>query len=293
MKRLALVTLVTLGLLGACDQRDKRPMDREAAKGLFDQIKLDSPPGMSDLTVDDRGIVWAIAERDRRVLEIDVTKSPLVPIMHELEGIADGVDTEAIAWLGDGLFAIGVEGANGPSAAVVRAERQGDAIVATATRELTDAQLGVTLTSNHGIEAVCGRDGELIAAVETVGKDLAGRRWAPIVRLRGDTVHVTKLWLTTKVGKISGLSCILADDGTAQVIAIERHFGVARFLKFSLGRHDVEVTPTVDLDLNPVLHDKFNLEGIARLADGRLVTINDNQGRTVSGPTELFVFHPR
>jgi hypothetical protein len=290
MKSLA---LVALALLGACDQRDKRPMDQEAAKGLFDRIKLDSPPGMSDLTIDDRGIVWAIAERDRKVLEIDVSKNPVVPIVHELKGIANGVDTEAIAWLGGGRFAIGVEGANGAWAAIVRAERQGDAIVATATRELNDAQLGVTLMSNHGVEAVCGRDGELIAAIETVGKDPAGRRWAPLVRLRGDTVHVTKLWLTTKVGKISALSCVLADDGSAQVIAIERHFGVARILKFSLGRQDAEVTPTVDLDLHPVLHDKFNLEGIARLPDGRLVMINDNQSRTVSGPTELFVFHPR
>lgn len=287
-------TLVALAVLGACDKRDKRPMDLEGASKLFDMHRLQSPPGMSDLTIDDRGVLWSISERDRQILEIDVRKQPIVPIVHKLEGIAKGVDTEAIVWLGNGKFVIGVEGANGPWAALVSAEVQGDSIVATATRELSDAQVGVTLVPNHGIEALCGRDGELLAAVESVGSDpISGKRWAPVVRLRGDSVQAAKLWLTTGAGKISAMSCTMTDDGTAQVVAIERHFGVARILKFSIGRTDLEVTPTVELDLNPIIHDDYNLEGIVTLPDGRLVMINDNQGRQASGPTELFVFHPR
>jgi hypothetical protein len=189
---------------------------------------------------------------------------------------------------------LGVEGANGPWAALVTAELRGDMLVATATRELVDSQVGVTLTANHGVEALCGREGELLAAIESVGKNtISGKRWAPVVRLRGDTIHAAKLWLTTATGKISAMSCTMADDGTAQVIAIERHFGVARILRFSIGRSDLEITPTVDLDLHPIIHDDFNLEGIARLPDGRIVMINDNQGRMASGTTELFVFHPR
>ncbi len=284
--------LLALGLVSACDQRDKRPMDRDAAKLLFDEIKLDAPPGMSDLSIDDRGVLWAIAERDRHILEIDLSKSPLVPIVHELQGIADGVDTEALVWLGNGKFVIGVEGANAPSAAIVTAELRGDAIVATSTREFDDAQLGVTLLLNHGIEALCGRDGEILAAIESVGQ-LAGKRWAPLARLRGDSIQVAKLWLTTKVGKISALTCTIADDGTARVLAIERHFGVARILQFTAKRDDVDITPAVLLDLAPVVHDDFNLEGITTLPDGRLVMINDNQSRKASGPTELFVFHLR
>lgn len=286
--------LVALAVLGGCDKRDKRPMDREAAKKLFDMHQIESPPGMSDLTIDDRGVLWAIAERDPEILEIDVRKQPIVPIVHKLEGIAKGVDTESIVWLGNGKFMLGVEGANGPWAALVTAELRGDAIVATHTRELVDSQVGVTLTTNHGVEGMCGRDGELLAVVESVGKDpVSGKRFAPLLRLRGETIHTGKLWLTSDKGKISAMACTIADDGTAQVIALERHFGVARVLKFSVGRTDVETTPTVELDLHAVIHDDYNLEGIARLLDGRLVMINDNQGRLGSGPTQLFLFHPR
>ena len=46
-------------------------------------------------------------------------------------------------------------------------------------------------------------------------------------------------------------------------------------------------------DLGPALDNRLNLEGIARLADGRLVAVNDNQGAVISGPSELIVFHPR
>jgi hypothetical protein len=289
------MTRIVLALLGlaACESHKIGPMDREAAKKLFDEIALPTaPPGMSDLTIDDRGILWSIAERDRTVLEIDPSKQPVAVTAHPVQGIAEGVDTEAITWLGNGTFAIGTEGGNGPSAAVVSAELRGSAIVATATRDLSNGQFGVLLTSNHGIEALCGRAGELLAVAETVGKDV-DKRWAPLVRIRGDEVKLTKLWLTTKTGKISAITCTLADDGTAQVTAIERHFGVARVLSFKLDRSQTEVTPTVDLDLHPILHNAFNLEGIARLPDGRIVAINDNQSSKVSGPTQLFVFHPR
>lgn len=286
--------LVTLAALAACDQRDKAPMDREAAAKLFEQIELATPPGMSDLTIDDRGVLWAIAERERQILEIDISKRPVVAFVHPLQGISPDVDTEGLVWLGKDTFAIGVEGANGPTAAIVMAERRGDAIVATSTRQLSDAQLGVNLTTNHGIEAICGRAGELLAGGESVGKNAEGKRWAPLVRLRGDEPpQLTKLWLTSQKGKLSALSCTIDDAGTAHVAAIERHFGVAKILTFDVPRGAVEVTPKVDIDLHPIFHDDFNLEGIARLTDGRYVLINDNQNRKVSGPTQLFVFHPR
>jgi hypothetical protein len=285
--------LVALALLAACDQRDKQPMDQAAAAKLFEQIEIAAPPGMSDLSIDDRGVLWSIAERERKILEIDISKRPAFAFVHELQGIAKGVDTEGLVWLGGGTFAIGVEGAHSPSASVVSAERRGDAIVATATRELSDAQLGVTLTANHGFEAVCGRAGELLAACESIGTD-DGKRWAPVVRLRGnEPPQLTKLWLTSKEGKISALTCTIGDDGVAHVAAIERHFGVARILSFDVARDATEVTPKVEIDLHPIIHDDFNLEGITRLADGRFVLINDNQAGKASGPTQLFVFHSR
>lgn len=279
--------------LAACGTKpDERPIDRAAEKALLDEVAINTPPGMSDLTMDDRGVLWAVAERTRKVIELDTSRTPVVPVTHEMTGFMPDLDTEAIAWLGNGKLAFGVEGQHTPFAGLVFAELRDGKIAQTSMRALTDADLGVTLQVNHGVEALCGSDGELLAGLESVGK-VGDKRWAPLVRVRGDSLHVTKLWLTTKKGKLSALNCTIGDDGVAHVTAIERHFGVQRILTFDVGRDDAEVTPTVYVDLWPVLHDHFNMEGIARLHDGRLVTINDNESSEVSGPTELFVFHPR
>lgn len=280
---------VLLALLAACGKHhDKGKIDTEAARGVFEEVPLlDAPPGMSDLTIDDRGVMWAISERDRKVLELELGKDP---VAHPLEGVPDGIDTEGLAWLGDGRFAIGTEGADLPTASIMFAELHMEHIMVTRTRTLTSQEVGVQLKVNHGVEAVCGRGDELIAAIETAGKLPDGTRYAPLVRLRGDTLTVAKLKLTTSTGKISALYCTWGLDGTAEVIAIERHYGVSRLLHFSASRGDLEITPTVDIDLNPILHDALNLEGIVRLPDGRLVAINDNQGSRVEGRTELLVF---
>jgi hypothetical protein len=285
------VVLLALALC-ACEEKrtQKGPIDRAAAAALFEEMPIDAPPGMSDLTVDEHGVLWAISERDRIVLEIELGKPP---VRHPLEGVTLGLDTEAILALGGGRFAIGVEGGMTPLAAILTAELRGNAVVVTSTRPLRDKDLGIALTINHGIEALCGRDGELLAAAETVGKLPDGRRWAPLVRLRGDDVHTARLYLTTKAGKISAMYCTIADDGTAQVTAIERHFGVARLLTFTAARDSVDITPEVAIDLFPILHDNFNLEGVTKLPDGRLVLINDNQNKAAEGPTQLFVFRAR
>src|SRR6185436_11229475 len=99
MRGLVLVALVACG-----KHHEPGPIDREAARGVFEELPLPgAPPGMSDLTVDDRGVLWAISERDRVVLEIELGKPP---VHHALDGVPDGIDTEGIAWLGDGRFAI-------------------------------------------------------------------------------------------------------------------------------------------------------------------------------------------
>jgi len=38
------------------------------------------------------------------------------------------------------------------------------------------------------------------------------------------------------------------------------------------------------------LRGALNLEGLARLPDGRVVAVVDNQYRTITGPDELLVF---
>ena len=283
--------LAVLVALAACGKgHEPGVLDKEKAKGVFEEVRITTPPGMSDLTIDNRGMLWAIAERDRAVLELEIGKPA---ITHPLEGVAPGIDTEAIAWLGDGKFAIGTEGNKEATASIMFAELVGNEMVVKRTRTLTSQELGVQLTYNHGIEALCASGDELLAATESVGKLPDGTRYSALVRLRGDALAITKLRLTTTKGKISALYCTFAPDGSAEVLAIERHFSVSRILKFTAKRDDVEITPTVELDLAPILHDALNLEGIVRLPDGRLVAINDNQGETVRGPTELLVFTKR
>lgn len=269
-----------LVLLAACSHPQPH------AHAPWDVIPIDTPPGISDLTLDDHGRVWAIAERDRFAIEMQPDGTHLV--QHPIDGIPDGVDTEGLAFLGNGKFVIGTEGADEPTASLVFAELRGDRLVATHTRELTNAELGVTLTVNHGVEAVCGHGDEVLAAIETVGTD--GFRWAPLVHLRGEAMTVGKLRLTSDVGKISALACTFSPDGSIDLHAIERHYSVSRILHGTLAAGAADVAPAVEIDLEPVLHDTLNLEGLVVLPDGKLEAVNDNQGSHVEGPTELLRF---
>ncbi|MBK7536552.1 MAG: hypothetical protein IPI49_14510 [Myxococcales bacterium] len=117
-----------------------------------------------------------------------------------------------------------------------------------------------------------------------------------MVRIVGGKPERTyKVWLTSEVGKLSGLDCRVAADGTATVLAIERHFEVTKVLRFSLGA-EADVTPQVALDLGPVLRAGLNLEGIAWSAAGpnagQVVAAVDNQWRTITGPSEFLLFAP-
>ncbi|NVB84448.1 MAG: hypothetical protein HOV81_39100 [Kofleriaceae bacterium] len=284
MKWIALVAA-----LAACGKHD-RPIDKEAARALFDEITIDAPPGISDLTIDDRGVLWAVAERDRKVLEIALGSGSATVTSHDLTGIPAGIDTEALAWLGDGSFAIGVEGSALPLAGIVYAKLSGNSVVAGETQRFDAAQLGVAPTINHGIEAVCGKAGQLLAAEEIAGVDPDGTRWASLVRIEGDKVTRAKLHLTTKTGKISALHCTFDADGTAHGVAVERHYSVSRVLSFDAARGANDIVPKLEHDLAPVV-GSLNIEGIAKLPDGRLVLVNDNQNATVSGSTKLLVFH--
>ena len=253
----------------------------------FKAIEIATPPGISDLTLDDHGHLWAIAERDRVVVEL--TPDGTILGTHPV-AIPPGVDTEAITSLGDGWFVIGTEGEDVPTASIVvmKLDDHG-ALQQVRERQLTNADLGVTLTKNHGVEALCGHDDELLAAIETVGTDDHGR-YAPLVHVRGDQLTLGKLRLTSDVGKISALACTWKPDGSVDIRAVERHYKVSRIVHGTLAAGATDVAPAVELDLEPTLHDSLNVEGLAVLPDGKLVAVNDNQGSTVSGATYLMRF---
>ncbi|MBV8761201.1 MAG: SdiA-regulated domain-containing protein, partial [Deltaproteobacteria bacterium] len=234
MKRLLL-------LLAACSHEHDRGPPPPLHTALWDAVELATPPGISDLALDDRGHLWAIAERDRVVVEMQPDGTGLV--RHPLDGVPAGLDTEALAYLGDGRFAIGFEGAQTPVAGVMYAVLENDHLVIKGTRELTNAEVGVQLVVNHGVEGICGHGDDVIAAIETVGND--GSRWAPLVWLHGDKIaSVTKLRLTSDVGKISALACHWQPDGTVDLRAVERHYSVSRLLKATLAPGQTELRPT-------------------------------------------------
>ncbi|MDB4958521.1 MAG: hypothetical protein JWO36_6090 [Myxococcales bacterium] len=289
MRRLLLI----VGLVAACGKHREHQIDHERAHALFELIPLDAPPGMSGLAVDDHGVMWGIPERDRQLVEIHLGATAATTKRYPITGVPDGVDTEGLAWLGDGHFMISTEGADEATASILFIERRDDGFVVTRTRVLTPAELGVALTVNHGAEGACGAGDDLLVAIEAVGALPDGARYAPIARLHGEALSIYKLRLTTPTGKLSSIDCTIDAKGVAHAWAIERHYGVSRILRFELGVVPGEVVPTLELDLEPLIDDTLNLEGIVRLPDGRLVLINDNQGSRQTGPNELLVLHPR
>lgn len=284
--RCAVRALVLLGLT-ACGSKS---IDKEKAASLFTEVVVDTAPGLSGLAIDDTAGLWTAAERDAKAYRITLDDK-LVPTIKEwpVEGIPDGTDLEGVAWLGKGRLAFGTEGREDGVALILIAEERGSKLQVTGTIKLPEVQLGLHVAKNHGTEGICGAGQTIIAAIEETGTE-GGKRWAPIVRIdRGAITRVHKLWLTTGTGKISGLDCTIAADGSIQALAIERHFEVTKLLTFAVPASDGNITPTVALDLGPVLNGKLNLEGIAWTPYG-VVAVIDNQYAGISGPSELLVF---
>jgi hypothetical protein len=281
----------------ACDNRPN--IDQARAATLFTTVDVATSPGLSGLAVDHAGGLWTVAERGGRAYRItldDALRPMIEPFV--IEGLPPDTDVEGIAVLGVDRFALGTEGHEDGVATVLLAERRGAVLAATRTIELPEQSIGIRLVKNHGAEGVCGAGETIVVGIEDVGEQ-GGRRWAPIVRIEGGAIARThRLWLTTRTGKIAGLDCVPAADGSIVAWAVERHFEETHLIRFtlppltSLGAGSDELTPVVALELGPVLNGRLNLEGIARLPDGRIVTVVDNQWKRVTGPSQLLVFRP-
>jgi hypothetical protein len=260
---------------------------------LFREIAVATEPGLSGLAADERGGLWTIAERAHRMYRI-VLDAALHPTIETftIEAVPPGLDLESIAVLAPDRFALGTEGRLDGVATVLLAERRADAIVVTNVITLPDSQIGIRLRANAGAEGICGAGGRILVGIEAIGTD-QGRRWAPIIVLDDRAIVRThRLWLTTKIGKLSGLDCWLAADGAIELLAIERHFEVTKLLRFRLPAGAGDITPTEALDLGPALHGRLNLEGVAWTAGGGVVAAVDNQWKRITGPSVLLVFPP-
>jgi hypothetical protein len=266
------------------------------APAPFTEVTVDTAPGLSGLAVDETGGIWTVAERGARAYRItlDAALRPSIETF-SVQGLPPDTDLEGIAALGGDRFALGTEGHDDGVATVLVAERRGAALAVTRAIQLSEASVGIPLVKNQGAEGICGAGETIVVAIEGAGEQ-AGRRWAPVVRLAAHAIARThRVWLTTRTGKLSGLDCRIEPDGAITTWAIERHFEVTRLLRFTLPplhAGDGDITPTVALDLGPVLSGRLNLEGIARLPDGRVAAVVDNQWKTITGPSRLLVFPP-
>ncbi|MGE0398590.1 MAG: esterase-like activity of phytase family protein [Kofleriaceae bacterium] len=288
-----LVLFASIACVVGCSKTSDE-LDTKKTATLLTEIVVDTANGLSGLAADEQGRLWTVAERAAKAYRItlDAANKPAIETF-EVTGVPGDTDLEAIEELGDGRIAFGTEGRVDGVAKVLVGEISGNSIAIRSTITLTAEQIGIPLKMNHGAEGICGAGDTLIVAIEGVG-ETGKRRWAPVLRIvDGKLVRRYRVWLTSTTGKLSGLDCMVAADGTVRAQAVERHFAVTKLLAFSLpptAQLDEDITPQVLLDIGDALESKRNLEGIALLPDGRTVTVSDNQWKTIQGPSRLQMF---
>lgn len=226
--------------------------------------------------------VWLIAERNARLLRVDDDgRVRSIPI----EGVPEDVDLEGLACK-DGRFYVSTE--------TEKAKRSGDIVLVV---DLVDSTArvskvltmhyppGMMASSNQGLEGLCIAGDWLIAAGEILRSDGTGVRQAPILRQRLGDGNTFLHWveLTSSTGKLSGIDCRMRND-VIEVFAIERHYEVCRVLHFELG-DDTSKSETV-LELAHLIRDTENFESILVDERGQVRLSNDNQYKTITGPSE-------
>ncbi len=248
--------------------------------------------GLSGLAVDDAGGLWSVTERDAALVPLRLEGDAVVagaPL--PIAGWPAGLDAESVGCVGPGRFLVGSEGAAGRTTDRVYEVRvEGGRAAVGRAWELDYTPFGVVPEENRGIEGLDATAGAFVAASEMV---VGAPRAAPVwwVPLEGGTVGTALIELTSPDGKIAALV------GTERgVLAIERHYGTSRLVEAELAWGEPETAAPlrakarVVRDLAAELGELPNLEGLARLADGRIVVLSDNQnGRVASGATVALV----
>lgn len=253
---------------------------------------LDVPvAGISGASRDEAGVLWLVPERDRVLVALEPSGSVR---MSPVEGVPEGLDLESVACLGDGRFVLGTE----PNAieadartTIYFARRDGERVVVTEALEIDPTMWEMTMRHNEGVEGLCRAGGFLVAGIETV-IERDGQRYAPIglYDLGRERWQALRLPLTTATGKLSALAC-RTRGAAVEVTAVERHFGVARLLRFQVRDGDTAITARVVTNLDAfVAETALNFEGLELGEDGDVVLAVDNQWKGISGPNELVTF---
>ena len=250
--------------------------------------------GLSGLTVDDHGAFWASGEDGDAVVRIDpetfaVTRYPVA-------GAPPETDLEAMSWVEGTRFMLGTETQkNGRLRDVILDGRLDRGRFAVApVGHLDYARWLLAAPDNRGIEGICHVDGVLVLATELVERQ-RGRRWAPVGMFDPKTQTWTahRVGLSSKTGKLAAMSCRVI-DGSIVALAVERHFGVSRLLRFNIpqGPEGQWIEPTVAADLSQLISPLPNFEGLAWMEDGSAVVVTDNQYRRGAREPSRLYFIP-
>ena len=271
-------------LLSGCATRNVPPY-------TIDDFPDERADGLSGLTSDENMDLWTIQERRQHLLRIQNTPDGLKAQSLPIIGIPQEIDLEAITYLSVNTFALGSESE--------ATERNGDNVYIV---EVSNNKAQVTKTipvpyhhwrthpeSNHGIEALCFANQQLLVGIEKVIEE-NGQRYAPLLlhSLQTAQAHPLKLQLTTTKGKLSAMACRhLPQEDRMQIFAIERHFGIGRILKFSIDKSLKMSSVEIVYDFAPEIKDLPNIEGISFGLDGKLYMISDNNFGRITGPTKV------
>ena len=284
MRLLLLSSLATVACSGPVSGPEpERPMSATL-------LPTASPLGLSGLTTDPAGNVWAIPERTREVIKLASHHGIAIEERVGLIGVPVGLETESITWLGGSIIAIGTEAAGDRSSdLILLATRANDNFVVTDSLSLSYAPWETVGVDNEGIEGICAAGGFLFAAGEVVLETESGPA-APLGIFNLGTrqwTHTT-IALTSTSGKIAGLDCRQTDpsSGVVELVAIERHFDVRRVLSMTVSSEPPATSNLrIASDVSEAISD--NIEGIT-FGDRSWLLVTDNyfRGRQ-DGPGKL------
>lgn len=277
-------------LLLACVGCSKKK--EQAARGPGRVVVLDTDVmGLSGLTRDEHGALWAPGEVGDAVLRIDsesfaVTRYPVT-------GLPEGNDLEAMAWVDGTRFVLGTETLEkGRLQDIILDGRlDGETFKVAPVGHIDYARWQLTAPDNRGIEGICSVEGVLVLATELI-EDARGGRWAPVGMFDPKTQTWTahRIQTTSSTGKLGAMDCRMVDE-TVEAMVVERHYGVSYLLRFKLpaGPEGQWIQPTVAADLSKLVEPLPNFEGLAWMDDGSVVLLTDNRHRTtVNEPSRLY-----
>ena len=287
MRAQAAVAVALLLACAGCTKKEPRGPGRI--------VTLDTDVvGLSGLTVDEHGAFWAPGEDGNAVVRIDPETFGVT--RYAVAGAPPKTDLEAIGWADGTRFVLGTETQEKGrlSDAVLDGRLDGPHFVVAPVGNLDYARWHLTAPDNRGIEGICHVDGVLVLATELVERQ-RGRRWAPVGMFDPKTQTWTahRVALTSKTGKLAAIDCRIT-SGSIEALAVERHYGVSRLLRFSIpqGPEGQWIEPTVAADLSQSVSPLPNFEGLAWMQDGSAVLVTDNQYQGSSRDPSRLYFIP-